>query len=299
MPSMEADRQAIICFKKLTMPNYPPEPDSLSKISLPEFSTKCLQQTLKSFYKHSLDHFDKLKEFFKYLEETWVGREETKKTGRGRPTDSVVKFEALVSEILNLIEKIHLDNKDPNICILGGFNTDLERNSNFTEIFNLFVVCKSLIVADYLFTQKKDFTYKQNRIIKNDKDKTEILRSVTSRIDHVLVNENFSKKVEQVNILNEQDHQSNTGDNLAIKIDLKKLNINIELKQKLKTNTTLTYVRSQPNVNKLAKHLKNEQNLTDVLIGQIKSGIVYQREKSEIKKDNEILSLFSIYNKEK
>ncbi|CAF1066926.1 unnamed protein product, partial [Brachionus calyciflorus] len=120
------------------------------------------------------------------------------------------------------------------------FNIDLERNSNFTEILNLFVECESLIVADYLFTQKTDFTYKQNRIIKNDKDKNEILRCVTSRIDHVLVNENFAEKIEQVNILNEQDHQSNTSDHLAIKIDLKKLNINIEPKQKLKNNTTLT-----------------------------------------------------------
>ncbi|CAF0751790.1 unnamed protein product [Brachionus calyciflorus] len=94
-------------------------------------------------------------------------------------TDSVVKFEALVSQIFNL--KIHLKNKDPNICILGDFNTDLERNSNLTEIFNLFVECESLIGADYLFTQKTDFTYKQNRIIKHDKDKTEILRCVTSR----------------------------------------------------------------------------------------------------------------------
>ncbi|CAF1086701.1 unnamed protein product [Brachionus calyciflorus] len=136
------------------------------------------------------------------------------------PTDSVVKLKALVSQILNLIDKIHLNNKDPNICILGDFNTDLE--------------------PDYLYTQKTDYTYKQNRIIKNDKDKTEILRCVTSRIDHVLVKENFAKKIEQVNILNEQDHQSNTSDHLAIKIDLKKLNINIEPKQKLKNNTTLT-----------------------------------------------------------
>ena len=155
-------------------------------------------------------------------------------------TDSVVKFEALISQILNLIDKIHLNNKDPNICILENFNTDLERNSNFTEIFNLFVECESLIVADYLFTQKTDFTYKQNRKIKNDKDKNEILRCETIRIDHVLVNENLAKKIEQVNILNEQDHQSNTSDHLAIKIDLKKLNINIEPKQKLKNNTTLT-----------------------------------------------------------
>ncbi|CAF1121885.1 unnamed protein product [Brachionus calyciflorus] len=58
-------------------------------------------------------------------------------------------------------------------------------------------------------------------------------------------------------------------------------------------------IGSHPNVNKLAKHLKNEQHLTDVLIEQINSGIVYPREKSEIKKDNEIMSLFSAYNKDK
>ena len=56
-------------------------------------------------------------------------------------------------------------------------------------------------------------------------------------------------------------------------------------------------IGSHPNINKLAKHLKNEQHLTDVLIEQIKSGRVYPREKSEIKKDNEIENLFTIYNK--
>ncbi|RNA33836.1 hypothetical protein BpHYR1_031146 [Brachionus plicatilis] len=53
-------------------------------------------------------------------------------------------------------------------------------------------------------------------------------------------------------------------------------------------------VGSHPNVNKLAKHQKNEQHLADLLIEKINSGIVYPREKSEIKKDNEIMSLFSI-----
>ncbi|RNA16710.1 hypothetical protein BpHYR1_006807 [Brachionus plicatilis] len=53
-------------------------------------------------------------------------------------------------------------------------------------------------------------------------------------------------------------------------------------------------VGSHPNVNKLAKHLKNEQHLTDVLIEQINSGRVYPREKSEIKKDNEIMLINTV-----
>ncbi|RNA10698.1 hypothetical protein BpHYR1_019220 [Brachionus plicatilis] len=53
-------------------------------------------------------------------------------------------------------------------------------------------------------------------------------------------------------------------------------------------------VGSHPNVNKLAEHLKNEQHLTDVLIEQINSGIVYPREKSEIKKDNEIMLIITV-----
>ncbi|CAF0922766.1 unnamed protein product [Brachionus calyciflorus] len=49
-------------------------------------------------------------------------------------------------------------------------------------------------------------------------------------------------------------------------------------------------IGSHPSVNKLAKHLKSEQHLTDVLLEQIRGGLVYPRKKSEIIRDSEIES---------
>ncbi|RNA44022.1 RNA-directed DNA polymerase from mobile element jockey-like [Brachionus plicatilis] len=111
------------------------------------------------------------------------------------PADSVVKFEALIGQITNLIDKIYREKTEANICILGDFNTDL-----------------------------------------NHKNPNEITQPETlgkSRIDHVLANEFLTDKVEQINILSGLEHQSNTSDHYAIKIDLKNIGLKkIDLKRK-------------------------------------------------------------------
>ncbi|CAF0941951.1 unnamed protein product [Brachionus calyciflorus] len=44
MPTYDADRQAVIRYKKKNLPNYPPEPKTPKEINFPEFLTKCLEE---------------------------------------------------------------------------------------------------------------------------------------------------------------------------------------------------------------------------------------------------------------
>ena len=56
-------------------------------------------------------------------------------------------------------------------------------------------------------------------------------------------------------------------------------------------------INSHPFVNKCIKHFIREQHVTEISFEQIKSGFVFEREKSEIKKDNSIKDLHKTYDK--
>ncbi|CAF1124225.1 unnamed protein product [Brachionus calyciflorus] len=57
-------------------------------------------------------------------------------------------------------------------------------------------------------------------------------------------------------------------------------------------------IPDHPNVNKLIDFLLKEQHLTEILIQQIKSGMIFQRDKSEVKRDNCLIDLFKTYKQE-
>ena len=56
-------------------------------------------------------------------------------------------------------------------------------------------------------------------------------------------------------------------------------------------------INSHPNINKLIRHFIREQHLTEVNFQQIRSGVIFERLKVEVNRDNAIKDLFKDYNK--
>ena len=56
-------------------------------------------------------------------------------------------------------------------------------------------------------------------------------------------------------------------------------------------------INSHPKINKFISHLIKEQHLMEICYEQIKHGVVFQRDKREIKKDEALLSLIKSYEK--
>ncbi|CAF0953884.1 unnamed protein product [Brachionus calyciflorus] len=93
MPTYDADRQALNRYKKSTRPNYPPEPQSLADIIVPEFLTITLEDSSGIFDQILIYDSDKEDpRRFLFIPLTWVGYETTKKTGRGK----AVKYEQVM-----------------------------------------------------------------------------------------------------------------------------------------------------------------------------------------------------------
>ncbi|RNA25549.1 hypothetical protein BpHYR1_004706 [Brachionus plicatilis] len=140
----DADRQAVNRYKKQVQPEYPPEPKKLSDIVIPDF----LKLTLTSLDKN-LEYYSNVVKLFEYLEETWIGRDVVKKTGRGRLTKT---------EIVHVKPMFEIELWNINSRI----NDCLPRTNNFVEAWhNAFsgMLCKHPsvypLIDKFRYEQKK------------------------------------------------------------------------------------------------------------------------------------------------
>lgn len=97
-----------------------------------------------------------------------------------------------------------------NTIIIGDFNSDLYRNSNFDKLFGNFIEMNELITIDLLNTQLLDYTF-HNQLH-------------NSQIDHILITKSLGEKNNYYcNILNDT---LNTSDHLAISLTVSTNQIN-------------------------------------------------------------------------
>ena len=136
---------------------------------------------------------------------------------------TLIEHESDIAQILDLVDKANQLNKK--VAIIGDFNSDLSRNSQFDNVLKNIINNEDLICVDHWFTQQVDYTYFSG----NNR----------SRIDHVLVNIKMAECIDQVNIMQDS---INTSDHLALSLNLHLSNLNnfktAKKNKKLRTDWT-------------------------------------------------------------
>ncbi|RMZ96980.1 RNA-directed DNA polymerase from mobile element jockey-like, partial [Brachionus plicatilis] len=158
--------------------------------------------------------------------------------------EAILEHEEQIGKLLDIIENIYQQNSTAKIAILGDFNSDLYRRTNFDDLMKHLIEFEQLTSIDTLYFQKTDHTF----FNKNNK----------SKIDHILVNEKLTKNCKQANILNDIKHKPNTSDHLAIEFE-------IDFNLKLKSDCNNNYSKKKPKWNELDFRLEYEKRLCEKL----------------------------------
>ena len=122
-----------------------------------------------------------------------------------------VEYEIELNKILSLSE--NLENQGYEVTIIGDFNSDLARNSEFDRILSERITGANFCFADHIFSQTCNYTYSN--------------REVRSWIDHVITRF-ANNSIKRVKILQDDD---NLSDHNAIEV-IMELNDQIELNKK-------------------------------------------------------------------
>ena len=120
-------------------------------------------------------------------------------------TIAIMEHERLITQVLNQIDLAIDEEKNKKVIVLGDFNSDLNRETEFDSILKAAIESYDLTCVDHLYTQSIDYTYRN----KNKK----------SRIDHIFINKHADKTTIQANIQHGKNHFDNLSDHLAITID--------------------------------------------------------------------------------